>query len=123
MRSLKVWEERREQIQLAGYLRAERRGFEPGHDVEDWLMAEAEIDATWHPHQEVWTEAIEELIESARSSNDRFDAFDPLLHALPQALVLRIAETAISVNASRQGKIPSSLTQDSLRELWKRRQN
>jgi hypothetical protein len=25
------------------YFIAERRGFEPGHDVEDWLQAEAEI--------------------------------------------------------------------------------
>ena len=26
------------------YLRAERRGFEPGHETEDWLAAEAEVD-------------------------------------------------------------------------------
>ncbi len=26
------------------YLRAERRGFEPGHEGEDWLAAEAEVD-------------------------------------------------------------------------------
>lgn len=124
MRSLKLWEERRELIQVAAYLRAERRGFEPGHDVEDWLMAEAEIDATWHPHQEVWTEAMEELIESARSLHDLFNAFEPLLPTLPQPLVLRIAETAISVNASRQGNLASSsLTLDSLTELWKRREN
>jgi hypothetical protein len=25
------------------YFIAQRRGFEPGHDVEDWLQAEAEI--------------------------------------------------------------------------------
>jgi hypothetical protein len=123
MRSLKVWEERRERIQLVAYFRAERRGFEPGHDVEDWLTAEPEIDATWHPRQEVWAEAIEELIESARSLHDLFDAFDPLLPTLPQPLVLRIAETAISVNASKIDNIANSLTQDSLRELWKRRQN
>jgi len=123
MRSLKVWEEKRERIQRAAYSRAERRGFEPGHDVEDWLTAETEIDATWHPRQEVWAEAIEELIESARSLHALFDAFDPLLPTLPQPLVLRIAETAISVNASKIDNIANSLTQDSLRELWKRRQN
>jgi hypothetical protein len=32
-------------ISLEAYLRAERRGFEPGHEVEDWIAAEAEIDA------------------------------------------------------------------------------
>jgi len=26
------------------YLRAQSRGFAPGHEVEDWLAAEAEID-------------------------------------------------------------------------------
>ncbi len=26
------------------YFRAQRRGFEPGHEVEDWLAAEAEVD-------------------------------------------------------------------------------
>ena len=29
---------------MAAYYRAERRGFAPGHEVEDWLAAEAEID-------------------------------------------------------------------------------
>ncbi|MBV6415661.1 MAG: hypothetical protein CMLOHMNK_00174 [Steroidobacteraceae bacterium] len=32
-------------ISRAAYFRAEHRGFEPGHDVEDWLAAEDEIDA------------------------------------------------------------------------------
>jgi hypothetical protein len=31
-------------IAEAAYLRAERRGFTPGHEVEDWVAAEAEID-------------------------------------------------------------------------------
>jgi hypothetical protein len=30
-------------IARAAYLRAKQRGFEPGHEVEDWLAAEAEI--------------------------------------------------------------------------------
>jgi hypothetical protein len=30
-------------IEMAAYFRAERRGFAPGHDFEDWLAAEAEI--------------------------------------------------------------------------------
>ena len=32
-------------ISRAAYLRAQARGFEPGHEVEDWLTAEAEIRA------------------------------------------------------------------------------
>ena len=32
-------------IAEAAYFHAQRRGFDPGHDVEDWLTAEAEIDA------------------------------------------------------------------------------
>jgi hypothetical protein len=32
-------------ISRAAYLRAAQRGFEPGHEVEDWLAAEAEIRA------------------------------------------------------------------------------
>ena len=36
---------RRAMIAQAAYLRAERRGFEPGHEEEDWLAAEAEVDA------------------------------------------------------------------------------
>jgi hypothetical protein len=31
-------------IAEAAYSRAQRRGFEPGHEEEDWLAAEAEID-------------------------------------------------------------------------------
>ncbi|CAL1240210.1 DUF2934 domain-containing protein [Candidatus Methylocalor cossyra] len=30
-------------IAEAAYYKAERRGFEPGHEIEDWLAAEAEI--------------------------------------------------------------------------------
>jgi hypothetical protein len=38
-------EARRALIAEAAYLRAERRGFEPGHETEDWLAAEDEVDA------------------------------------------------------------------------------
>lgn len=27
----------------AAYFRAERRGFEPGHEISDWLQAEADL--------------------------------------------------------------------------------
>lgn len=32
-------------IAEAAYLRALNRNFEPGHELEDWLSAEAEVDA------------------------------------------------------------------------------
>ena len=35
---------RRGMIAESAYLRAERRGFAPGHEDEDWLAAEAEVD-------------------------------------------------------------------------------
>lgn len=35
---------REEEIAHAAYLRAERRGFTPGLELEDWLEAEREID-------------------------------------------------------------------------------
>ena len=38
-------EARRAMIALAAYLRAERRGFTAGGEEEDWLAAEAEVDA------------------------------------------------------------------------------
>lgn len=36
---------RRAMIAEAAYLRAERRGFAPGHEVDDWFAAEREVDA------------------------------------------------------------------------------
>lgn len=35
--------ERVSKIAVAAYFIAERRGFEPGHELDDWLAAEAEI--------------------------------------------------------------------------------
>lgn len=35
--------ERRDRIATAAYFRAEKRGFEPGHELEDWLIAEFEV--------------------------------------------------------------------------------
>ena len=37
--------ERLRMVELAAFFRAERRGFAPGHEFEDWLAAEAEIAA------------------------------------------------------------------------------
>ncbi len=38
--------ERRQLIERAAYFRSERRGFVAGHEIEDWLEAEREIDAS-----------------------------------------------------------------------------
>ncbi len=37
-------EERKKMIEKAAYFRAEQRNFEPGHEVEDWLAAEKEVE-------------------------------------------------------------------------------
>jgi Protein of unknown function (DUF2934) len=37
-------EQRHEMIAQAAYFRARHRGFAPGHELEDWLAAEAEVD-------------------------------------------------------------------------------
>jgi hypothetical protein len=36
-------EETRRQIAEAAYFRAKERGFEPGHELEDWIEAESEV--------------------------------------------------------------------------------
>ena len=38
-------EERWRMIANSAYLKAEARGFAPGHETEDWLQAEKEVDA------------------------------------------------------------------------------
>ena len=35
--------ELRKMVAVAAYYRSSRRGFEPGHELEDWLAAEDEI--------------------------------------------------------------------------------
>jgi hypothetical protein len=40
----RVVEDRRVSIAKAAYLIAERRGFAPGHELEDWLAAEDEVE-------------------------------------------------------------------------------
>jgi hypothetical protein len=37
-------EQRHELIAKAAYFRAQRRGFRAGHELEDWLAAEAEVE-------------------------------------------------------------------------------
>ena len=42
-------EGRHYRIAEAAYLRAERRGFLPGHEIRDWLEAETEVDQLLTP--------------------------------------------------------------------------
>lgn len=39
-------------IAQAAYFRAERRGFESGHELEDWLGAEAELERRLRPKRD-----------------------------------------------------------------------
>lgn len=39
-----------DEIRRLAYLLSERRGFEPGHDAEDWLTAEREVRQRYHQH-------------------------------------------------------------------------
>jgi Protein of unknown function (DUF2934) len=38
-------DQRRSMVATAAYYLSERRGFEPGHELQDWLAAEAEVEA------------------------------------------------------------------------------
>lgn len=38
-------QQRHTRIAEAAYYKAQLRGFEPGHELEDWLVAESQIDA------------------------------------------------------------------------------
>lgn len=39
-----------DEIRRFAYLLSERRGFEPGHEAEDWLAAEREVRQRYHQH-------------------------------------------------------------------------
>jgi len=43
-KDLKNDEDKASQIALSAYYKAEARGYEPGHELQDWLEAEAEIN-------------------------------------------------------------------------------
>jgi hypothetical protein len=52
-------QERQALIARAAYFRAEKRGFQAGHALEDWFAAEAEVDqhladASWRNDCPVW---------------------------------------------------------------------
>jgi hypothetical protein len=39
-----------EEIRRLAYLMSERRGFEPGHEADDWFAAEREVRQRYHQH-------------------------------------------------------------------------
>ena len=47
--SAELLQERHRQIAELAYYKAEQRGFAPGHELEDWLAAEAEVDQASRP--------------------------------------------------------------------------
>jgi hypothetical protein len=44
-------DEMRRRIEMAAYLRAKQRGFQPGFELDDWLKAEAEIKNQSQPRR------------------------------------------------------------------------
>lgn len=42
-------EERLQLVSLGAYYRAEARGFAPGRELDDWLEAESEVEASLRP--------------------------------------------------------------------------
>ncbi|HTS04847.1 MAG TPA: DUF2934 domain-containing protein [Candidatus Eisenbacteria bacterium] len=39
-----------DEIRRLAYLLSERRGFEPGHEADDWIAAEREVLQRYHQH-------------------------------------------------------------------------
>lgn len=46
-------------VALAAYFIAEKRGFEPGHELDDWLAAEAEIARLEQPRAAQGVEVVQ----------------------------------------------------------------
>jgi Protein of unknown function (DUF2934) len=44
---LHVDDRRHALIARSAYFRAEQRGFAPGHELDDWLAAETEVEQRW----------------------------------------------------------------------------
>lgn len=42
-----LYQDRSARIAEAAYFRAQQRGFAPGYELEDWLAAEKDVDATF----------------------------------------------------------------------------
>jgi Protein of unknown function (DUF2934) len=44
--AFEMYERRNSKVREAAYFRAQVRAFEPGHELDDWLAAEHDVDAT-----------------------------------------------------------------------------
>lgn len=42
--AFEMYERRNAKVRETAYFRAQTRGFEPGHELEDWLAAEHDVD-------------------------------------------------------------------------------
>ena len=126
----KLWQQRLEQISTAAYYRAVHRNFELGHESQDWLAAESQIDATWSPAPEAWIEGVEEVFLSLftlpslsyASDNYAHCALTGVLDGLPQETLVRLALTALRISNLHEARalfeeIVPRLTIESLRGL------
>ena len=43
------WDQRHKMIEIVAYFKAEQRGFAPGHELDDWLKAEQEVEESIRP--------------------------------------------------------------------------
>ena len=115
-----LWKEREEWIRTAAYFHAERRSFRMGGEREDWLAAEAEIDATWRPSQAFWIEGVQELFDSVATYPALAQAFSPILSIVPQPLLLEFAKKAVDIKdyeARPWNTVAPYLTVESVAEL------
>jgi DNA anti-recombination protein RmuC len=71
-------DQRRQMIADAAYSRAERRGFDGGDPVTDWLEAEADIDTRLRGGKRL----LEELDERLAVANERLRAFKKKLSGM-----------------------------------------
>ena len=72
--------QRRQMIAEAAYFRAERRGFDGGDPVEDWMAAEAEVDARLEAMRE--DDLLERLDAGLAAANKKLTALKRKLKGL-----------------------------------------
>lgn len=102
-------EQRGQRIREAAYLRAERRGFAPGNELEDWLDAEQEVDRV--PRDAGRRPAARGPSDPAQTN--RFLGGDIIDHRLGRRVPLRIPVRirfqdgtlglGVAMNLSREG--------------------
>jgi len=80
-------ETREAMIREAAYYLAERRGFAPGHELDDWLAAEAAIDRDLPPPA---TEAGAAIQQSGVVGSATDEVLKRLLRQHPQKAIARV---------------------------------